>query len=304
MFTVVYDWMSSRKKETTQDIKDLYDIIIGITGDDMVAEYVQNWASNADFGDSRTNTRHNFTVRCHYDEKNVYPPLKNQAFDNIKILQKIANEITKQTGIENQFIGEDNESLTWDFATGVSYMKNKGRQGLYFALNDDNGKEICDIQSNDVSEFIRKVVKVIKRREASKQKTEQEQHNVGSSKTIKNNLSIKKGIVNGKAVKFNIAIPNKEIIAVIKNANSAKIEWHGRIYDDGCWWIDLEKHPYGQIRFWVGYEDKRSGNGNGSLYSIYRYEGNIRTSCEFKVKKAVSDKIQSIFKALEKEGLV
>lgn len=296
MFTVVYDWMSSRKKETTQDIKDLYDIIIGITGDDMVAEYVQNWASNADFGDSRTNTRHNFTVRCHYDEKNVYPPLKNQAFDNIKILQKIANEITRQTGIKNHFVGEDNDSLTWDFDTGISYMKNNGRHGLYFALNDDNGKEICDIQSNDVSEFIRKVVTVIKRREASKVKREL----TGSSKVIKSNLSIKQ---TGNVV-YVTATPNKEIIAAIKNANSAKLEWHGRIYDDGCWWIDLERHPYGQIRFWVGYEDKRSGNGNGSLYSIYRYEGNIRTSCEFKVKKAVANKIESIFKALEKEGLV
>jgi hypothetical protein len=63
---------------------------------------------------------------------------------------------------------------------------------------------------------------------------------------------------------------NKKIIDDIKNAISYKIEWHARIYDDGCWWIDIQRHPYGQIRFWVGYEDKRSGNSNGSLYTIYR----------------------------------
>mgnify|MGYP003299347224 CR=1 FL=1 len=299
MFTIVYVDQGNRRKETTQDIKNLYDIVIGITGDDMVAEYVQNWACNASFGDNRTNTKHGFTVKCHYDERNVYPPNKNTNsvdISNIRLLQKIADEITKQTGIENQFIGEDNDSLTWDFATGVSYMKNKGGKGLYFALNDDNGKEICDIQSNDVSEFIRKVVTIIKRREASKVKREI----TGSSKVIKSNLSIKQ---TGNVV-YVTAIPNKEIIAAIKNAASAKIEWHGRIYDDGCWWINLERHPYGQVRFWVGYEDKRSGNGNGSIYSIYRYEGNIRTSCEFTVKKVVANKIESIFKALEKEGFV
>ena len=66
----------------------------------------------------------------------------------------------------------------------------------------------------------------------------------------------------------------------------------------------MERHPYGQIRFWVGFEDKRNGACNQSLYNIHRYEGNIRTSCEFRVKKPVAAKIESVFKVLEKEKLI
>ena len=97
---------------------------------------------------------------------------------------------------------------------------------------------------------------------------------------------------------------NKDIVDSIKTAIAARTEWHARIYDDGCWWIDIERRPYGQVRFWVGYEDKRSGNCNGSLYNIHRYEGNIRTSCEFPVKKVIANKIESVFKTLEKNHIL
>lgn len=305
MFKVEYQKYGSDTYEITNDTRDLWDIIIGITGNENAATEVYSWANDARLGDNFLNQKYKFIIRCVYNENSVYLPGDSRnkqpdIFRNQRKLQVIANEITKQTGIKNEFIGEDNDSLTWDFATGVSYMKNMNGQGLYFALNDDNGKEICTVKDVNGKEFIRKTVTVIKRREASKQKTEQEQDNVGSSKIIKNNLSIKKS---GNVV-YVTTTPNKEIIAAIKNAISAKMEWHGRIYDDGCWWIDLERHPYGQVRFWVGYEDKRSGNGNGSLYNIHRYEGNIRTSCEFTVKKAVANKIESVFKALEKNHIL
>ena len=156
-------------------------------------------------------------------------------------------------------------------------MKNKAGNGLYFALNDDNGVEICEVTDNNIEEFIRKTVNVINRRKMSE------------NKQTRNSTS---------------TMANKKIIDDIKNAISYKIEWHARIYDDGCWWIDIERHPYGQIRFWVGYEDKRSGNSNGSLYTIYRLGNELRYSCEFKVKQKVADKIKSVYEALEKESMI
>lgn len=301
MFIVAYEQYGSKHKTTTQDIRDLVDIMIGVVNNEKIENDVYNWASNATFGDTYLNQVHRFAIKCVYNTTSVYRPGDDRnknpnIFKDQKILQRIANEITKQTGVENEFIGEDNDSLTWDFDTGISYMKNKAGNGLYFALNDDNGKEICEVMDNNTDEFIRKTVTVIKRREKSNVNRQLN----GSSKVIKSNLSIKQ---TGNVV-YVTATPNKEIIAAIKNAASAKLEWHGRIYDDGCWWIDIEISQYGNIRFWVGYEDKRSGQSNGSLYNMHRLDGELRHSCEFKVKRKVVDKLTSIYQALERAELV
>ena len=66
----------------------------------------------------------------------------------------------------------------------------------------------------------------------------------------------------------------------------------------------MEISQYGNIRFWVGYEDKRSGQSNGSLYTMYRLNGELRCSCEFRVKKKVADKLASIYQSLERASLV
>lgn len=295
MFIIEYEKYGHNQKIISTDVKDVRDIIIGIANDIKAEDEAYKWVCNAHFGDNFINQKYKFLIKCVYDEHNIYTPNDSRnkqpdIFIDKRKLQVIANEITRQTGIENEFIGEDNDSLTWDFATGVSYMKNKGGKGLYFALNDDNGVEICEVIETDVKEFIRKTVTVIKRREISKNKTV----------VIKGNTSTAKKEI-AKKVRI---MHNKDIVDSIKTAIAARTEWHARIYDDGCWWIDIERRPYGQVRFWVGYEDKRSGNCNGSLYNIHRYEGNIRTSCEFPVKKVIANKIESVFKTLEKNHIL
>lgn len=93
---------------------------------------------------------------------------------------------------------------------------------------------------------------------------------------------------------------------MIKKANESKSERHGRIYD-GCWWVDIERHPYGQIRFWVGFEDKRSGNSRASLVTLayLNDQGELRYCTDgIQIKRVVWDKIQKVAKALIKENLL
>lgn len=91
----------------------------------------------------------------------------------------------------------------------------------------------------------------------------------------------------------------KAINEMIKHNKSGQIT----IYNDNCWYIDLERCPNGTLRFWVGYEDKRTGQCNGSLCSVRTYNNNIEYCADFKLKERVRDKIFSTYKELKKHNL-
>lgn len=97
------------------------------------------------------------------------------------------------------------------------------------------------------------------------------------------------------------------IVESVRNAKSSKTEWHSHIYEDNCWWADIEVHPYGLVRFWVGFEDKRSGDCRGSLVTLsyLNNQGELRYCTDgIQIKKVVWDKIQRVAKALIKENLL
>lgn len=286
MFTIEYEKYGHNQKIVSNDVKDIRDIIIGIANDNRTEDEAYKWACNANFGDSFVNQRHKFSIKCVYNENNVYSPddSRNEwpdVFRSQRKLQVVADKISGQTGVSNKFIGNDNDSLTWDFDIGMSYMKNNAGNGLFFALNNGDGTEICTVSDVNVQEFIRKTVTVIKR--------------LQYSRGLNNNI---------KSLNKTKIMRNQEILNHLKEAKTYNKEWHARIYDDGCWWIDIERYLYGQIKFWVGFEDKRSGNSNGSIFSIYRYNGEIKYSCDFIVKQRVADKIKSIFIYLENNGII
>lgn len=96
----------------------------------------------------------------------------------------------------------------------------------------------------------------------------------------------------------------KDVVNMIKKANDSKSEWHSRIYEDNCWCADIEVHPYDLVRFWVGFEDKRSGDCRGSLVTLYylNNQGELRYCTDgIQIKKVVWDKIQKVAKALIKK---
>lgn len=198
--------------------------------------------------------------------------LKEYKYDNRFFLERIAKEIEKRTGMKWEYIGEDNDSLTIDFDCNISYMKNLGGKGLQFTLDLGGDKGVKCIVENDEKLFITKVENEFKR------------------------------VFNTKDGRYTKTTPNKEILVkandLVKNKQSGTI----RLYEDNCWWADVEYFANGNCRFWVGYEDKRTGNSNGSLFTIYDLL-NKRYSCEFKVKVNVKEKIFSVAKALYKSGL-
>lgn len=248
MFKIEYEENGiQRQPIISQDCKDVVQILINIANEEAAEREAYEWCCNAHWGDNFVNQKYKFSIQCVYDEKHVLKPgtpsnklnkYKNPFMDRVK-LQKIADVITKRTGCANEFIGLDNDSLTWDFAYGVSYMKNNNGKGLYFALNDDKGKELTDILDTDANRFVERVVNAF--------------NTYIKSESMKS--------INNKSQK---SMRNEIIIQEIKNATIAKKEVHFRIYNDGCWWVDIERHPYGQIRFWVGFEDKRGGRCKAS----------------------------------------
>lgn len=105
----------------------------------------------------------------------------------------------------------------------------------------------------------------------------------------------------------NKALTAKEVVNLIKKAEADGKEWHGRIYEDNCWWADVERHPYGQIRFWVGFEDKRSGRSRASIVTLayLNNNGDLRYCTDgIQIKQIVWNKIQSTAKALIKAGIL
>lgn len=110
----------------------------------------------------------------------------------------------------------------------------------------------------------------------------------------------------GKTINKN-TLTAKEVVNAIKKADADGKEWHGRIYEDNCWWADLESNPNGQIVFWVGFEDKRSGKSKASIVTLayLNNKGDLRYCTDgIQIKQAVWNKIQSVAKALIKENIL
>ena len=289
-----------------EDIKTKIDKIVSSISKDSGA-YMQYWGEDEnkfiyDISIGRSSITFNyktgeFTIyMCHSNYDEMYKPYKSKdakefiveakklienaikeyKYDNRFYLEDIANKIEKATGMSWNYIGEDNNSLTLDFDYNISYMKNLGGKGLQFTLAiDKEAKNVINIVENDETKFVKRVIAEYKKA------------------TTKNMMNTEK---NTKST------PNKEIIArakeLIKNKQNGTI----RIYEDNCWWSDVEYFSNGMCRFWVGFEDKRTGQTGGSLFSIYDLL-NKRYACEFKVKEVVKNKVFSTCTALYKAGL-
>lgn len=290
MFRIDYEIRGQMQQPIfSNDIKDVGQILINIANDEHAENEAMQWCSKASWGDNFVNQKYRFSIKCVYDEKHVLKPgtpgaklnKSTNKFMDEEFLQKIANVISKRTGYANSYVGYDNDSITWNFAYGVSYMKNNNGKGLYFALNDDTGKELTDILDTDAHRFVERVVNAFQVYTKSE----------------------KMKSINNREKKM---MRNDNIVKAMIDAEAYKKETHFRIYDDGCWWLDIERHPYGQIRFWVGFEDKRNGVCKSSLVSLAWLNSTDLRYCTdgIQIKQAVWNKIQSTAKALVKHNLM
>lgn len=83
-------------------------------------------------------------------------------FNSKKQLQSIVDKISELSGVANSFVGEDNDSLTWDFdCLFTTYIKNNAGSGLY--IYSDSIAEFS-MNENFIScdDFIDVAVKIIK----------------------------------------------------------------------------------------------------------------------------------------------
>lgn len=105
---------------------------------------------------------------------------------------------------------------------------------------------------------------------------------------------------------------NEEIIRKLRSAaDLAKRrpelgEYHLRFYDDGTWYLELERFKNGLIRFWVGFEYK-DGRCKSSLVTVYRdiKSNNLKWAVDgIKIKQKVLDKLLSVAVALEKACMI
>lgn len=93
---------------------------------------------------------------------------------------------------------------------------------------------------------------------------------------------------------------NDEVIKIFKNAEKTHQECHMRVYDDGIWTVDIERHPYGVIRFWVAKEYK-NGHYASTLCTV---TPDGRYSADFKISKAAERKVISLYTKLINNNLL
>lgn len=95
----------------------------------------------------------------------------------------------------------------------------------------------------------------------------------------------------------------EDIIKTLKEAKYNRKEWHGTVYNDGTWKIDMEIRGNGIIVYWASAE-YADGTYKNTMVTPYIYNNEIRTSAEFKIKQVVLKKILNIYKATIKANIV
>lgn len=192
-----------------------------------------------------------------------------------KLGQQVANQITKDTGIKNRFRGIRDNELIWEFNYKTTTMSlSIVNDRFYFITQSSNFSGCCHENKNEPKKFIESVESKLR---------------MAGAYTPKEKPFSKRNDVIIKAV-----------IDLVSYNKAGQLP----VYNDGCWYIDLERCPNGTLRFWVGYEDKRTYQCNGSICSVHSYNGQIRCAADFPLKSKVKNKVISVYKELQKQGLV
>lgn len=149
MFKLTYRDKYDHNNSTNEyfdDINTLLDALASIVNDEREEKSAAKWLRNAKIGSKVVRQSFGYKIECFSED------------ELIKNLQSIADEISNQSGVESEFIGWDNDALTWDFSLGVSFMKYHDNYGLYLVINllEDDGRvrEVWNFKSKDKKQFI------------------------------------------------------------------------------------------------------------------------------------------------------
>lgn len=270
------------KVEYFDDIKSLGQALINIVDNEKEEQSAMEWCGRAHWGDKVVRQQFGYKIECFSEEK-----LKNKVE---QVVKELCDNINKayNAKVGYSYVGWDNDALTWDLNLFTSWVKYRDDYGYYIVINDDNYPngmtELFSCTDKNVNNFLTKTQKGI----------EDILINRGLVKSRKNGSGTSK-------------MSAQDVVNNIKKAEADGKEWHGRIYEDNCWWADVERHPYGQLRFWVGFEDKRSGRSRASIVTLayLNDKGDLRYCTDgIQIKQVVWNKIQSTAKALIKAGIL
>ena len=177
MFRLTYRDPHNRdnsRVEYFDDIKSLGQALLNIVDNEKEGQSAMNWCGRAHWGDKVVRQQFGYKIECFNEEA-----LKAD-------IQAVADEISKRCGIDNSFVGWDNDSLTWDFNVGVTYMKFHDNYGYYMTINpyDVNGspKNVWEFTSKKKEQFIKECIKVL---------TKYGNNNVKSVSTNKRSATVK-----------------------------------------------------------------------------------------------------------------
>ncbi len=135
MFRVTYRPKNDRDHSRTElfnDTKDLGQFILNLTDNEKEANSAMKWCSEASFG-SKITRQPNYKIEC-FNEDALAKDIEN------KVVRKICDYL----GIGYNFIGYDNDALTWDIGAGTSWIKYHEDYGYYIVINRVESDGTCN----------------------------------------------------------------------------------------------------------------------------------------------------------------
>lgn len=297
MFKIEYEEYGVEQQPIYKnDINDIRDILINIMNDERAERETIDWCCKATFGQHYINQKYKVEITCVYDETNIIP--KN--IINIKdknVVQLLVDRISKETGYKNKFNYKKGYwYLYFDEIRLGDIVVRETDNKLVTVVYETNEKGVKKIKewlspasSNLTKDNIDKYLKVVIK-------------GLNNYKEVKQNGLTKEGLIQRvHTLEKSGCIRNNDIVEIIKDANSLNIELRVKVYTHTCWELYIERHPYGQIRYWV----KRATRwGTEEIKQVYPNIEGTDYVCDIKVLQAVVDKVLNSYRALKKTGLI
>lgn len=138
------------KSEFFNDIKDLGQALISIVNNEKEENSAMEWCGRAAWGDKVVRNKFGYKIECFNETE-----LKNN-------VENVVKEICNKLHCNYTYIGWDNDALTFDLDTAISWIKFNANCEYYFVLNEDNYpngiKELISVVDKDKDKFIKQVL--------------------------------------------------------------------------------------------------------------------------------------------------
>lgn len=100
-------------------------------------------------------------------------------------------------------------------------------------------------------------------------------------------------------------MPRTELDKILNYNAKVREQKYVTIYQDNLWKIDLDIGVWNKARIWVmrDYEETRN-SFNCSLCTVYEYNGELKTSCDFPLPDKIIKKVHSFYRFLHDKNAI